>query len=309
MATYLVTGGAGFIGSNIVRTLVERGERVRVLDNLSTGRIDNIKAFLDSIDFIEGDITDMAVVQKAVNGVDFVLHHAAIPSVPRSVDDPVLTNRANIEGTLTLLVASREAGVKRFIYAASSSAYGDSPIMPKEESMPTSVNSPYALQKLTGEHYCQMFFKLYGLQTVCLRYFNVFGPHQDPDSPYSAVIPVFIKKIARGESPTIFGDVSRDFTYVDNNVLAMILACHAPDTCAGEVINIATGVEISLDQLVEKINTVLGTQIQPTRGPLRAGDVAHSLADISKAQKLLGYKVAVGFDEGLRRTIAFYTNQ
>ncbi len=310
MSTYLITGGAGFIGSNIARALLEKGEKVRILDNLSTGNIENIRPFLDKIEFTQGDMTDMQTAQKVVAGVDFVLHHGAVASVPRSVDNPIETNKANIEGTLTMLVASRDAGVKRFVYAASSAVYGDSPIMPKEESMPTVPKSPYAIQKLTSEQYCQSFFKLYGLETVCLRYFNVFGPNQDPTSLYSAVIPIFIKKIMAGETPTIYGsgEISRDFTYIENNINANILACHAPKECAGEVINIASGVEISLDQLVKKINNVLGVQIKPVYEKMRRGDVTHSLADISKAKRLLGYDVTVSFDEGLKKTIEYYKN-
>lgn len=308
MSTYLVTGGAGFIGSNIVKKLLECDEQVKVLDDYSTGKPLNIEPFLSQIEFIEGDFTNLDVARKAVSGVDYVLHQGAIPSVPRSVDDPIKTNNANILGTLNMLIASRDARVKRFVYAASSSAYGDSPVMPKVETMPTAPKSPYAIQKLTGEYYCQNFFTLYGLETVCLRYFNVFGPNQDPTSVYSAVIPLFIKKILAGESPVIYGDgkTSRDFTFVDNNVDAVLRACHAPKECAGEVINVACGYEISLNQLVEKINTELGLSITPVYNDERRGDVKHSLADISKAERLLGYTPIVSFDEGLRRTIEFY---
>ncbi|TSC70877.1 MAG: UDP-glucose 4-epimerase [Parcubacteria group bacterium Gr01-1014_46] len=310
MAKYLVTGGAGFIGSNIVKKLVEDGHIVRVLDNLATGKRKNLESLLSKIEFIEGDFTDLTVAKKAVEGIDFVLHQGAIPSVPRSVDDPIKTNNANILGTLNMLVASRDAKVKRFIYAASSSAYGDSKVMPKEESMGTAPKSPYAIQKLTGEEYCQVFYKLYGLETVCLRYFNVFGPNQDPESVYSAVIPLFIKKIMRNESPVIFGDgtTSRDFTFVENNVDANIRACVAPSIVSGEVINIACGYEISLNELVQKINKEFGTNIKPIYKDERVGDVKHSLADITKAEKLLGYKPIVNFDDGLRKTIEFYKN-
>lgn len=310
MAKYLVTGGAGFIGSNIVRKLVELGESVRVIDDFSTGKRENLAPFLDKIEFIEGDFSDLDTAKKATVGIDYVLHHGAIPSVPRSIDDPLSTNKANVLGTLTMLIASRDAGVKRFVYAASSAAYGDSPVMPKEESMPTAPKTPYAIQKLTGEQYCQNFYTLFGLETVCLRYFNVFGPNQDPSSAYSAIIPILITKILRGESPTIFGDgeTSRDFTYVDNNVEANLLACTAPKECAGEVINIACGSEISLNKLVEKINTILGTNVPIKYGPERAGDIKHSLGDISKAKRLLGYETIVDFDEGLRRTVDFYKN-
>lgn len=308
MAKYLVTGGAGFIGSNIVKKLLENNKNVRVLDNLSTGKVENLKPFLDKIEFINEDFTNLETAKRATEGVDYVLHHGAIASVPRSIDDPIKTNDANIMGTLNILIASKEAGVKRFVYAASSSAYGDSPIMPKEESMPTSPKSPYAIQKLTAEQYCQIFYKIYDLETVCLRYFNVFGPNQDPNSLYSAVIPLFVKKILDGESPTIYGDgtTSRDFTYVDNNVDANIKACSAPKECCGEVINIACGYEISLNDLVEKINHILGTKIKPIYQPERKGDVKHSLADISKAQRLLGYKPIINFDDGLKKVVEFY---
>jgi nucleoside-diphosphate-sugar epimerase len=310
MAKYLVTGGAGFIGSNIVKRLVEEGKEVRVLDNLSTGKRKNIEPFIDKVEFVEGDFGDLDVARSAVKGVDYVIHTGAIPSVPRSIDDPVKTNAANITGTLNLLIASRDEKVKRFVYSASSSAYGDSKVMPKEETMPTAPKSPYAIQKLVGEMYCQNFYKLFGLETVCLRYFNVFGPNQDPESVYSAVIPLFIKKLQKGESPVILGDgtTSRDFTYVDNNVDANLRACVAGSECAGEVINIACGYEISLNQLAEKINIELGTDIEPEHKDERAGDVKHSLADISKAERLLGYKPLVGFDEGLKKTIEFYKN-
>ncbi|MEK7650274.1 MAG: SDR family oxidoreductase [Patescibacteria group bacterium] len=312
MAKYLVTGGAGFIGSNIVKKLVEQGESVRVLDNLATGKLANIEQFIEAkkIEFVQGDFTNLEVAKKATENVDYVLHHGAVASVPRSVEDPVLTNNANILGTLNMLIAAREAGVKRFIYAASSAAYGDSPVMPKEEAMPVAPKSPYAVQKLTGEYYCQNFYTLHKLETVCLRYFNVFGPNQDPSSAYSAVIPVFIKQMLRGERPVIYGDgsTSRDFTYVANNVEANLLACVAGNECAGEVINIACGYEISLNELVERINKILGTNIQPRYEAERVGDVKHSLADITKAKKLLNYAPFISFDEGLAKTVEFYRN-
>jgi len=310
MAKYLVTGGAGFIGSNIVKRLLSEGQGVRVIDNFSTGNKKNIEPFLDKIDLLEGDFTELDVARSAVKGVDYVIHTGAIPSVPRSVDDPIKTNNSNITGTLNLLIASRDEKVKRFVYSASSSAYGDSKVMPKEETMPIAPKSPYAIQKLVGEMYCQNFYKIYGLETVCLRYFNVFGPNQDPESVYSAVIPMFIKKIMKGETPVINGDgtTSRDFTYVDNNVDANLRACVACSECAGEVINIACGYEVSLNELVQKINTELGTDVKPEYKDERVGDVKHSLADISKAEKLLGYKPLVSFEEGLRKTIEFYKN-
>jgi len=307
LSKYLVTGGAGFIGSNMVKKLLEKGETVRVLDNLSTGKIKNLKPDLDKIEFIEGDFTDLEIAKKAVKGIDYVLHQGAIPSVPRSIDDPIKTNDSNILGTLNLLIASRDSGVKRFVYASSSSAYGDSPIMPKIESMKVAPKSPYAIQKLAAEQYCQIFHQIYGLETVCLRYFNVFGPNQDPESIYSAVIPLFIKRMIKGESPIIYGDgeTSRDFTYVDNNIEANLKACGAPKECAGEVINIACGDEISLNELVEKINKLLKTNIKPVYEEERKGDIKHSLADISKAEKLLGYKPIVNFDDGLGKTIDY----
>lgn len=310
MPRYLITGGAGFIGSNLVKKLVENGESVRVLDNLSTGKLANIAQFVENkkIEFIKGDFTNLEVSKRATEKIDYVLHHGAVASVPRSVDEPVLTNNANILGTLNLLIAAREAGVKRFVYAASSAAYGDSPVMPKEETMPVAPKSPYAVQKLTGEYYCQNFYALHGLETVCLRYFNVFGPNQDPSSAYSAVIPVFIKQMLAGKSPVIYGDgtTSRDFTYVANNVQANLLACRPENICAGEVINIACGYEISLNELVARINQILGTNITPKYEAERLGDVKHSLADITKAKKLLNYAPEINFDEGLTKTVEFY---
>lgn len=311
MSKYLITGGAGFIGSNIAKKLIENGQSVRILDNLSTGKIKNLDGLLDKVEFIEGDFTDLDIARNAVKGVDYVLHQGAIPSVPRSVDDPIKTNNANILGTLNMLVASRDEKVKRFVYAASSSAYGDSVIMPKVETMNTLPKSPYAIQKLAGEQYCVNFYKMYGLPTICLRYFNVFGPNQDPESVYSAVIPLFIKKILKDETPAINGDgeTSRDFTYVDNNVDANLKACLAGEESFGQVINIACGIETSLNELVEKINKSLSKKIKPTYNPERAGDVKHSLADITKAKKLISYEPIVSFDEGLEKTIEFYKKE
>lgn len=310
MTKYLVTGGAGFIGSNIVRSLLEKGAEVRVLDNYATGRPKNIKPYLKDIEFIKGDLAKLKDCEKAVKGITYILHEGAVPSVPRSVKDPIWTNNANITGTLNILVAARDAGVKRLIYAASSSAYGDSPVMPKVETMENRPKTPYALQKLTGEQYCQMFTKLYGLETICIRYFNVFGPNQDPNSVYSAVIPLFIKAVLAGKSPTIFGDglTSRDFTYVDNVVSGNLLACEAEKEAAGQVINVACGYEVTLNQLLEKVNKYLKKNVKAVYAPERVGDVKHSLADITKAKKLLKYKPLVSFDEGLARTIEFYKN-
>ncbi|MBI2844757.1 MAG: SDR family oxidoreductase [Armatimonadetes bacterium] len=306
MSRYLVTGGAGFIGSHIVERLVADGCYVRVLDDLSTGKKANIAPYLDKIDFIEGSITDMATVQQAVEEIDYVLHQAALPSVPRSVEDPISSNQANIDGTLNLLVACRDAGVNRVVYAASSSAYGDTPTLPKHEDMPPNPLSPYALTKLTGEFYCKMFYQIYGLETVVLRYFNVFGPRQDPDSQYAAVIPKFIREMVSGQQPVIYGDglQSRDFTYVTNNVEANLLACTAPKA-AGELFNIACGERYSLLDLVESINRGLGIDINPCFEPARVGDVKHSLADISKARELLSFAPSVGFHDGLDRTIRY----
>lgn len=307
MATYLVTGGSGFIGSNIVRRLVKMGERVRVLDDLSTGRATNLEASMDSIEFIRGSLLEPDAVRKAVAGADYILHQAAIPSVQRSVDDPQSSDRANVGGTVALLDAARKAGVKRVVYAASSSAYGDQPTAVKKEDLLPMPKSPYAVSKLAAEYYMAAFTECYGLETVALRYFNVFGPFQDPNSEYSAVIPLFVTKCLRGESPTIFGDgkQSRDFTFVENNVSANILAATTPGV-GGRMFNIACGTSYSLLDLLASINRILGTDIAPIFAPTRAGDVMHSLADISKAQAALGYKVEVDFDEGLRRTVEWY---
>jgi len=303
---YLVTGGAGFIGSHIVDRLVQNGEKVRVLDNFSTGKRANIEHNLGEIDLINGSLTDMGTVRCAVEGVDYVLHQGALPSVPRSVNDPIGSNDANINGTLNLLVAARDAGVKRLVFASSSSVYGDSPSLPKHERMPPDPLSPYALTKLAGECYCRLFTDLYGLETVSLRYFNVFGPRQDPESQYAAVIPKFIKCMLKGERPVIYGDglQSRDFTYVENNVEANILACSAP-RAVGEVMNIACGDRFSLLDLVDIINRILGTSIEPVFEPARPGDVKHSQADISKARELIGFEPKVGFVEGLERLVGW----
>jgi len=310
MAKFLVTGGAGFIGSNIAKALLANGDTVRVLDNLVTGHLKNIEPFLDRIDFHNADLTNLDDCRNAVSGMDYVLHQGAIPSVPRSVNNPLQTNNSNIVGTLNLLVAARDAKIKRLIYAASSSAYGDSVVMPKVETMEPRPKSPYAIQKLTGELYCQNFSKLFGLETVILRYFNVFGPNQDPYSTYSAVIPSFINSIINDKKPVIFGDglTSRDFTYVDNNVYANILACTAGKEAVGEVINIACGYQTSLNRLVEKINKCLNKNIRCEYEAERTGDVKHSLADIDKAMKLLNYKPLVSFDVGLVKTVEFYKN-
>jgi len=311
---FLVTGGAGFIGSHIVEALVRRGERVVVLDNFSTGRRQNLEAALrprasvaPEPDVIEGDIRDKSAVRRALRGVTHVLHQAALPSVQRSVEDPTSSHDVNASGTLHLLVASREAGVKRFVYASSSSAYGDNPVLPKVETMTTSPLSPYAVSKLAGEHYCRVFHGLYGLETVALRYFNVFGPRQDPTSQYAAVVPNFVTAVLAGRAPIIYGDglQSRDFTFIDNVVQANLDACTRPEA-GGQSINIAAGEQNSLLQLLEQLGSVLGSKPDPEFRPARAGDVRHSYADVSKARQLLGYAPAVNFRDGLARTVEYY---
>jgi nucleoside-diphosphate-sugar epimerase len=306
MAHYLVTGGAGFIGSHLCEELARRGETVRVVDSLITGKRANL-AHVQNVEFIEGDLADFSVATRAVHGVDYVLHQAAIPSVPRSVEDPITSNRANIDASLNLLVAARDAKVKRVVYAGSSSAYGNSPTMPKVETMPTAPLSPYALQKLVAEQYCQMFTTLYGLETVTIRYFNVFGPRQDPSSPYSGVISLFIKALFEGQRPKIFGDgeQTRDFTYVANVVDGVLRACQAKNA-AGEVINVATNGRVSLNQLFTTLQRLVGANVQPIYEQPRAGDVRDSQADITKAARLLGYTPLVTFDDGLAKTVEWY---
>lgn len=306
MAFYLVTGGAGFIGSHMVEALRGRGHRVRVVDNLVTGHRRNL-AHIDEVEFLEGDLADEAVARRAVEGVEYVLHQAAIPSVPRSVEDPITSNRANIDATLSLLVAARDAGVKRVVYAGSSSAYGNAAALPKQEDMPTGPLSPYALQKLVGEQYMQMFTELYGLSTVTIRYFNVFGPRQDPSSAYSGVISLFIRHLVEGRSPTMHGDgeQTRDFTFVANVVDANLRACEATEA-GGHVMNVACGDRTDLLELVKHLNEILGTDLAPNFEPARAGDVKHSQADSARARALLGWSPSVGFAEGLRQTVAWY---
>jgi len=306
MTRYLVTGGAGFIGSHLAEALLRGGASVRVADNLSTGHRENLEP-LGGVEFLEGDLADEAFARRAVEGMDYVLHQAAIPSVPRSVSDPITSNRSNIDATLNVLVAARDAGVRRVVYAGSSSAYGDTPTLPKREDMPTAPLSPYALQKLVGEQYARLFTALYGLETVTVRYFNVFGPRQDPSSPYSGVISVFIRALVEGGQPTIHGngEQTRDFTYVANVVDGVLRACHAPQA-AGRVINVATGGRISLNTLFQTLKRLAGRDVAAHYGPPRAGDVRDSQADISLARSLLGYAPLVGFDEGLARTLAWY---
>lgn len=309
MARYLVTGGGGFIGSNIVAALLKKGEQVRVLDNFATGRPANLATMADQIELIEGDIRSYHIVQKAVRDVDYVLHQAALPSVPRSISDPITTAQVNVMGTLNVLQAARDASVKRLVYASSSSVYGDTPTLPKRETMPTCPLSPYAISKLAGEQYCQSFCRLYGFETVCLRYFNVFGPYQDPTSQYSAVIPRFIKAMLQGQPLTIHGDglQSRDFTYVANVIQANILACSALGA-AGRVFNIACGERHSLLDLIRLLAEITGANPQVVHGPARPGDVMHSQADITAAREILGFKPIINFEQGLRQTVAWYQN-
>ena len=306
MAHYLVTGGAGFIGSHLATELVARGERVRVVDSLVTGRRQNL-AHLPQVEFVQGDLANIEVARQAVEGVDYVLHQAAIPSVPRSIEDPVTSNRANIDASLNVLVASRDAGVRRVVYAGSSSAYGNSPTLPKVETMPTAPLSPYALQKLVAEQYCQMFTRLYGLETVTIRYFNVFGPRQDPSSPYSGVISLFISALCEGRQPRIYGDGehTRDFTYVANVVDGVLRACQASEA-SGEVINVATGGRVSLNQLFRTLRDLVGARVEPVYAAPRAGDVKDSQADIGKARRLLGYEPLVTFEAGLQKTVEWF---
>jgi UDP-glucose 4-epimerase len=309
MANYLVTGMAGFIGSSLAHALVERGDSVRGIDNLSTGKLENLGAIRDKVDFREADLLDLDALKDACKDIDFVLHQAAIPSVPRSVKDPITSNKSNVDGTLNLLVAARDAKVKRVTYASSSSLYGDTPTLPKHEGMIPSPISPYAVSKLTGEYYMTSFYRVYGLETVSIRYFNVFGPRQDPTSQYSGVLAIFISKMLKGEQPTIYGDgeQSRDFTFIDNVVSGNLLACEAPASeVAGRYFNVATGTRVTLNYTYSVLQTLIGYDKPPAYAPDREGDIKHSLADIALAEKHLNYKTLVKFEEGLARTVNWY---
>ena len=310
MTSYLVTGGAGFIGSNLVDEMLRRGNRVRVLDNVSTGRLENLAAARNRIEFFEADICDLETIRACFAGVDYVIHLAALPSVPRSVADPLSANKVNIEGTLNVLLAARDAGVKRVVFAASSAAYGDNPTLPRVETHEPSPLSPYALTKLAGELYCRIFTRLYGLEAVALRYFNIFGPRQDPHSQYTGVLSKFITAYIRGTTPTIFGDgeQSRDFTYIDNVVDANLRACTAPGA-PGRVINVGVGGCFTLNQTITLLNQIFGKQVTPRYDPPRTGDVLHSQADISLARQVLGYEPKVSYEQGLKRTVEWYRTE
>jgi UDP-glucose 4-epimerase len=307
MDKFLVTGGAGFIGSNICRKLVSQDCFVRVVDNLITGKKSNLADIFDRIEFVEADMGDETVARSAMKNVDVVLHQGALPSVPRSVDDPAATHKHCVDATFTLLLAARDAGIKRFVYASSSSTYGDTPTLPKVETIPPSPLSPYAVGKLVGEYYCSVFYQVYGLDTISLRYFNIFGPYQDPTSEYAAAIPAFVKAMLNDKSPTIYGDgqQSRDFTYIDNVVEANLLAAKAKQT-KGDVVNIACGSAITVNAIIDAINGLLGKNIKPTYTDPRPGDVKHSLADITLAKKLIGYEPIVPFQQGLDKAISWY---
>jgi len=302
---YLVTGGAGFIGSHIVRRLVSNGQHVCVVDNLSTGAISRLDDVRESIDLLHGDLADAQVCEAAVQGIDCVLHQAAIPSVQRSINDPIATNSANVTATLNLLECCRKTNVGCFVYAASSSAYGDTEVLPKNESMPVDPLSPYALQKWVGEHYCKLYHRLYGLQTISLRYFNVFGPAQDPHSEYSAVIPRFITALLAKKPITVYGDgeQSRDFTYVENVVEANLFAATASSAAAGNVYNIGCGARVSLNALIHSLEDYIGVKAEVIYAEPKPGDVRHSLADIAQARRFLGYEPKVMLNEGLKRTV------
>jgi nucleoside-diphosphate-sugar epimerase len=308
---FVVTGGAGVIGSHLVEHLVGEGQEVVVLDDFSTGRRENIASWMDSIELLEGSVTDPAVCARAVGGADYVLHQAALPSVPRSIKDPVASHAVNATGTLNVLIAARDAGVKRVVYAASSSAYGNTPELPKREEMVPRPLSPYAVAKLSGEQYCRAFHASFGVPTVALRYFNVFGPRQDPTSQYAAVVPKFITMALRGEAPTIFGDgnQTRDFTFVANVVRANLLACEAGADALGEVVNVGCGERMSVNDLWDRVRALVGTDVDARHEPSRTGDVRDSLASLDRARALLGYEPVVGVGEGLRRLVEVMRGQ
>lgn len=310
-AEYLVTGGAGFIGSNIVSELVARGRRVRVLDNLATGRMENLAGVTGRIDFVRGDIRDEKTVRRATTDIRFVLHLGALPSVARSVADPATSNDVNVKGTLNMLIAARDAGVERFVFSSSSSVYGNTPTLPKREDMFPMPLSPYAVQKLTGEYYCRMFYSLYGLNTFVIRYFNVFGPRQNPKSQYAAVVPLFIARIASSVPPVIHGDgrQSRDFTYVSDVVRANLCCCRAPLKAAGDVYNIACGGSTTINEVASLITKIAGANVRPVHVERRAGDVNASQGDSAKARRMLGWKPRVTFEDGLRKTVAFFAGK
>jgi nucleoside-diphosphate-sugar epimerase len=312
LALYLITGIAGFIGSSLARAVLAQGDDVRGIDNLSTGKSENISEILGQVDFRQTDLLDLDALQDACRGVDYVFHEAAIPSVPKSLLDPLGSNQANVDGTVHLLIAARDAKAKRVIYAASSSAYGDTPTLPKHETMLPNPISPYAVAKLAGEHYMSSFYRCYGLETVSLRYFNIFGPRQDPTSPYSGVLAKFITQMLDCQQPTIFGDgtQSRDFTYIDNAVHANLFAAKASASqVAGQIFNVATGKRFDLNATFQILKKIIGYSGEPRYEPERAGDVKHSLADLTRAEKCLGYKPQVDFEQGLRRTVEWYRSQ
>jgi len=310
VACYVVTGGAGFIGSHIVCRLVRDGHPVRVVDNLATGHRENLEEVEGRIEFFEGDVCDARLLQRVSSGAEAVFHQAALASVPRSVEDPLSTNRANVEGTLQTLEAARRCGVRRVVFASSSSVYGDAPALPKREDMPPEPKSPYAVSKLAGELYCQAYAKLFGIQAVSLRYFNVFGPRQDPNSQYAAVVPLFIKSLLEGSRPTVYGDgqQSRDFTYVDNVVEANLLAARVGGA-SSMVMNIGCGSRCTLNELLRLLSEIVGVAAEPIYAPSRPGDVLHSEADISRAREVLGYEPRTELKEGLRRTVEWYRSR